>query len=104
VTQHAGWPFAPSAARSAAELAERVARAVVGPDLPDRQPVVSVSEGGEAIRATAGPPRVQPPGSGPPVIVTGLLREVTRDEVVRALAARMRALARDDRFRLGELR
>jgi hypothetical protein len=48
-------------------------------------------------------PRLRSAGE-PPLTTGGLLREVTRDEVVRALAGRMRALARDDRFRLGELR
>jgi len=47
--------------------------------------------------------RTRPAGERP-LTAGGLLGEVTRDEVVRALAVRMRALARDDRFRLGELR
>jgi hypothetical protein len=91
----AAWRFAPSPARSAAETAVRVARAETG-----------VSE--EAVPTDARHDVPEPPqlrsADEPPLTTAGLLREVTRDEVVRALAERMRVLARDDRFRLGELR
>jgi hypothetical protein len=90
----AAWRFVPSPARSAAETAVRVADAESGGqhEAPET-----------AARRVAEQPRLRP-AVDEPLTAGGLLREVTRDEVVHALAERMRLLARDDRFRLGELR
>ena len=91
----AAWRFVPSPARSAAETAVRVASAE-----SDTQQETSETPVRPVV---AEQPRLRAAGE-PPLTAGGLLREVTRDEVVRALAERMRTLARDDRFRLGELR
>lgn len=91
------WPFAASAARSAVEVAERVARAVSRAEAPEPRPGRPAGQTTTQLHQPAAPERqLLPAGS--------LLREVTRDEVVRAIAERMRALVREDRFRLGELR
>jgi hypothetical protein len=88
-------PFVASPTRSAAAVAERVARTVSRRDehaeAPPDEPLRPVRIAERVRESDALTPR-------------SLLREVTRDEVVRALAERLRALARDDRFRLGELR
>jgi hypothetical protein len=94
-------PFVPSPARSAAATAERVARLLSAREPRDHAVLPSPS-------ARARPQERERPQRSrnvtAPLTTSGLLREVTRDEVVRALAARMRALAHEDRFRLGELR
>ena len=95
------WRFVPSPARTAAETAVRVAGAAGRAETGAR--------GGRAGRRDRRASRrrrsAAAHGRGRASLTAGrLLREVTRDEVVRALAERMRALARDDQFRLGELR
>ena len=97
------WPVVPGHARSAAVVAERVARAVGRSDAatgPAGAPRAVDEDRGAAQRL----PRLRGTQEAEPLTAAALLHEVTRDEVVRALAARMRAVAHDDRFRLGELR
>jgi hypothetical protein len=93
--KHDALPFVASPTRSAAAVAERVARRV------SRREERAEAPPDEPLR----PPRiVERVRESDALTPRSLLREVTRDEVVRALAERLRALARDDRFRLGELR
>jgi hypothetical protein len=93
--RHDALPFVASPTRSAAAVAERVARTV------SRREARTEAPPDEPLQ----PPRVvERVRESDTLTPRSLLREVTRDEVVRALAERLRALARDDRFRLGELR
>jgi hypothetical protein len=102
-------PFRASPTRGAAEVAERVARAMApeaggGAASGDRAAERSANREPGAVAVPPVPRNGRRAAAEEPLTVGVLLREVTRDEVVRALARRIRDLARDERFRLGALR
>ncbi len=98
-------PFAPSPSRNALELMARIT------DEGRGDARSGASRGGRRSHAGGEETRTDPVGSGKRGTPGGrgrpsreVIQEITRDEVVRALAARMETAAREERFRQGKLR
>ncbi len=104
-------PFAPGPALSAAQAAERAVRAD-GPRARSRPSQASNGgrtgtqgrDGTGRPRAGVREPDRRGPGGKKPRPPREVVREVTQEEVVRALLSRMERMSREDRFRSGGIR